>query len=751
METEKLALSVLSLILLISSYSSLFPAEAQMKGPRGEDLILRFHSGIEGAYQALKNGSIDILGYEITKDLYGDAVNDANIALAPAVDLGMYEFDINNNCTIPSYPGIRSPTNYQGFRQAIAYLVDKDYIVENSCGGFAERIDQPISAGHKGWGNKSMWYPNYPYEYDPQAAAEILDAAGFLQGTSDNPYYDPTYLGSTQKLRIHPDTGVTMPDLKICARSDDLRRLDAGDQLTANMRKLGVPVNELREDMSQLYDMVMGDFNYHVYTGGWSLPRFPPDYLYSFYHTDGWYPYRLNYVTGLDCGGFPNYPKLDQLLEDAAFALTHEDAVKYTKQALGYFTEECITIPLFSARSYWAYSIDILGVVNKDTVGLDNGYSFMNAYKASGEPLTYGIKHAPNAMNQIYSDWYYDSQCLDRMTLYSGIDVPPYDLSVDLPHACMHGYIKSWTMDTWFDPDNGETCAEVTQTYRSDAWFVEPQTGNRLENVNMTHHYASIWYLYQISDCWLNPTVADIKTIRIVDPYTIEIYYAFPCYWGIAYEGSTYIFSFNWFGKGSLSTMVSANHTADGTTGYLSCSDDVFWVIEAKVDNTILTLGVDYDIYGAYDGHTSEADVRIINPAYFGELVEITYLAVGNPYGYTAGGLPWQDAFEGAGMYYATEFTPGAGGSLTLKRNPFYWMETPPLGEVDFVRKSNGCYKIDIFDVVIAASAYGSQGTAVPDRNWVPGVDLAPAGGQINIFDIITITSKYGTEWDCDP
>jgi len=85
-------------------------------------------------------------------------------------------------------------------------------------------------------------------------------------------------------------------------------------------------------------------------------------------------------------------------------------------------------------------------------------------------------------------------------------------------------------------------------------------------------------------------------------------------------------------------------------------------------------------------------------------------------------------------------------------------METPPLGEIDFVWKwesgpkpRNGSYKIDIYDIVIAAGAYGSQGTGVPDRNWFPGADVAPSGGQVDIYDIVTIAGKYGEEWGHTP
>jgi|GEM_PF-3724628 len=52
-----------------------------------------------------------------------------------------------------------------------------------------------------------------------------------------------------------------------------------------------------------------------------------------------------------------------------------------------------------------------------------------------------------------------------------------------------------------------------------------------------------------------------------------------------------------------------------------------------------------------------------------------------------------------AGMYYATGFVPGVGGHLTLKVVPprAYWMQAPPLGEIDFVRKPDGSMQVDIF------------------------------------------------------
>ncbi len=319
---ERLIIASLPIILILSTSYFHEVSFAQEHGSRTEDLIIKFYPNIEQAYNALKNGSIDIVNYEIPSDLYEDAINDPNIVLAPVVDRVMYEFDINNNYSTPYNPSIRSPTNYREFRQAIAYLVDKDYIAENLCGGFVERIDQPLSACHSGWINESMWHPNYPYEFDPQASADLLDAAGFIQGSTNNPDYDPTFPGSAHKLRTYPSghtkAGQILDQLDVVVRTDDFRRLQAGRQLIDNMRKHGIPVNPIEPiSIVQIIEWVYDWRDYHIYTGGWSLGRFPSRTAYYLYHSSQYFLGSSNYVTGVDQNGDPNYPELDELLEAA--------------------------------------------------------------------------------------------------------------------------------------------------------------------------------------------------------------------------------------------------------------------------------------------------------------------------------------------------------------------------------------------------------------------------------------------------
>jgi len=752
---DNLCILVFALILLFAalmdvSYS--LETTSVVGGPRAEDLIINFYPNVTAAYLALKSGQIDMIGYELDADLFSDAVDDANIVLAPVADQNMYEFDINNNCTIATYPGIRSPTNYQGFRQALAFLVDKDHIVDTICGGFAERIDQPIAAPHKGWRNESYWHPNYPYEYNPQAAANMLDAAGFVQGTTPNPHYDPSLAWSAPNLRTYPSDHPQKPSqdldpIEICIRNNDLQRYGAGNILLDNMKKIGIPCNPTYGALNDMYDKVMWNMDYHIYTGSWSLGRFPPIYVHELYHSLWYYCRGPNYVTGYDCSGNPNYPLLDQLLDNAVYGWVYDEIVENMRKALGYFTEQCITIPLFSSISYYAWSADLLGVVNKEGVGPVNSYTFMNAYKASSEPITFGMCEPPVSVNVVESAWFYDYQCLDRMNLYSSLGTPPYDLSID-----QAGFIQDWNINIW--NDEGVDKTKVTKWLRSDSYFAEPVTGKQKANLNASHIFFTAWYLYQNPQFWASVTFEDIHHIDIVNNFQIDMYFNTRSYWDI-YSAAYYIVPMDVFLQPPLSYNVAENFVEGinlTTPGVVNLSGKPVWINSVTADGPPLNMFSEYNIIG--QGLSSGGKLEIFTNLTDNAVITVDYWSVGDASGYTAGDLPWQVVFEGAGMYYATAFTPGVGGSLTLKRNPYYWMQTPLLGEIDFAWKfetgpkpRSGSYKIDIYDVVTAVAAYGSQGTGIPDKNWLPGADLAPNGGTINIFDIVTTVSKYGEEW----
>lgn len=729
---------VLSASVLLLMTSLPLPSAAAANGPREGDLTIHFCSNVTSAYLGLKTGEVDLILGSLTKSLTTLASQDANLVLAPVAGYNMFEFDLNNNWSIPAYPGIRSPMNYAQMRQAIVWLTDKNYIVDVICEGFAERIDQMIAAPLMGWANTSMWYPNYPYEYDPLAAKSVLDSK-FLEGTTPNPYYDPDFPGSAQYIRTYPAdhslAGQNLDPLEICVRSDDLYRLGAGRLVYGNMRKHGIPCDVREGPSSVLYTIVMGEFNYHLYTGSWNVGRIPPMSLYGLYHSSNAYPYGSNYVTG---GVFPfvrdplysTHPKLDALLYDGNHATTHSDAVTKCRLATGYMTEICVTVPLYSRRSYHCYSSKLLGVVNMDGRGPENDYTFMNVYKTDGSPIRCATLGPPHGMNIVYSSWIYDWQCLDRMNQVSGVETAPYNLALD-----MVGFTRDWETTTW--DDNGETKTKLIMAFRSDGYFVKPVSGDPGRNVNATNYYMSAWYHYIIGDGFWSTMFWDLHHIDITGTYSFEIYFDTLSYFNTYYCQGPILPMDTWAQCGlvAIKTETFVNQT---TPCFIELDDLPIWIESVTFNGSLLAKFTDYNIVSTEAAIYSSLGAGTVEVKYW----TVPYYAAR---GYTPGNLPWQVIFEDAGMYYAADFVPGEGGYLALKRNPFYYMDTPLLGDVDFARKPNGAFKVDIFDLALAGGAFGSQGTEFPSKNWFPGADLAPNGGVVDIYDLVTVT---GVNWD---
>jgi hypothetical protein len=63
------------------------------------------------------------------------------------------------------------------------------------------------------------------------------------------------------------------------------------------------------------------------------------------------------------------------------------------------------------------------------------------------------------------------------------------------------------------------------------------------------------------------------------------------------------------------------------------------------------------------------------------------------------------------------------------------WVKIKVLGDV------NNDGVVDIFDIVLASNAYGSQ---AGDPEYNPEADIAPRYGIVDIFDMVTIASHYG-------
>jgi ABC-type transport system substrate-binding protein len=747
-EQEKMKISRVSIAILFASILLMMvaiPSGAARKGVREDDMAIYYYATQEAAYTALSTGDIDFILYDITSAQADNAFTNPNIVTVNVPDSGFYEFDLNNNYTITAYPGIRSPMNYTELRQACAFLSDKDYYVGTLHNNKAVRIDQMVAAPYYGWADETKSYPYYPYEYDPAAAKAVLDSK-FPVGTTPNPNYDSGDPLSSPYLRHYPDdhslAGTDLDPLIFYVRSEHNARLMSGRAVYQALQKMGVPIDATEAPSTVTYTPVMGEFNYHFYTGGWSVGRFPPLSLYGLYHSSNAFPYGSNYVTGADFNAvnpsdYVAHPILDNYLYQTNYAASYSDAVTYCKMAAGYMTDICVNVPLWSVSAYWAWNKNLLGMVNQQGADPENGYGFANAYKVDGSPIRCGTINYATSINIVYSNWVYDYNNVDRMNLYGGIDVPAYNVAAD-----QVGFCNYFETTTWMDGADEKT--KVIQNFRTGGYACEPVSGDQGEEITANHYFWNAWFDYQLGDTWFSTGFIDLHHVNIINSTMTEIYFDTYSYWNTYYCQGPLRPMYHWMTIPALvSNAVEAIPLAGGETpgpitlGHTDVEGPI-WFDYVEFNDVPLTLGTDYNIvlgelylYGTLGAGTLD--------------VSYYYVPSGACRGFFVGNLPWQDINDGAGEYYMTSYSSGV--SATYKRNPFYYLVTPLLGEIDFVKKPSGNYKVDIFDLALAGGAYGSQGTGIPSSNWFPGADLAPEGGKVDILDLVTVT---GTNWDAE-
>jgi len=738
----------------------------QPHGPR-RDLVFRFYGSPSAAYNALINHDVDLMCYNLDCGQLGDAEADPNIQVT-AFDANEYfGYDLNNNYTVSAaFPSVRNPLNSLHFRRAIAYAIDKNFIVNFFVNGLAYRIDVPIPHSQNVWWNPDVVWPNYPYEFNMTKAEEELALAGFVDTDSDG-------------IRNYPlgwpgaEDGRNMDPLIICVRTDSKNYvIGIGDYIVEQLFILGIPTNVIRGSNVLLHPRVFGDRNYHIYTSvGW-VKKYQPLYWLPIFHSKFWYPYGPNYVTGMNASNLPNYPDLDKELDASYYAPDIQTAMINCKDAQQIFVYQCISIPLFSPINYMAWRKELVGVVNMAGYGLNNKYTYLNAYRAdnSSAPIRVALPTAPLSLNPLYSPtnplapevMYSDWQVLDENMYPHLINENPYDLSVLQPWVA-----QDWEVGTWTDTD-GTKKTNITFYLRKDVGIVAPN-GTYVRNLNAHDIEFSIWYLYAFDDGWNWHSVMDVHHTEIIDDFTIKIYFNNLSFWFLYAVGEQMPILPKYELIDQLCKQKSVSFFVDGVTNgtagwkYLLPTTSIVQVISADISGLPLTEGDDYLILGnemIYCHNIFEC-LRDLGAG----IVTITYWTSDvDPHGYYLAGLHWTSTWYSAGLFHPIDIVPGVGGYVSFKRNEFFFLETPPLGETDWrwyweagggpgrPGRDSGYFEINIYDVVKAAASYCHRGDGLYDPLYFPGADLDPVDlCHIGIYDIVTICGKYGMKWGTPP
>jgi len=482
-------------------------------GPMTPNLLIIPYGSQEAEYMAFLACDIDFMDCSLlaaqVMELETFDPTMSTYARAFFVDRGMREFDLNN---------MRFPCSDPQFRKALAYCFDKNTFIATQLLGFALKMDSPL-AGHGGYYNP---YCTDLYPFNLATAQAILDANGYTDKDSDT-------------WREGPAGEEIVLDFYI--RSGDPDRTVMGLIMAATLESIGLECNEQIVPRSTCFQMVMVQFNYDLYTGGWSFGR-DPDTMISLYHS--------NYAQAFD--GTPNYPgytsaafdaEADLMLTSSVTGIPYVyppgpaagTAAAHVWEMQRILMDDAGVIPVFTYASYGSYKTGWSKVVNTNGVGPWGYYTFLDTYKTGDDTINWGFMNDIEGINPIHSQGVWDWQLMGEI-YDSLINVDPYTLA-DQPWMA-----KSWSQGEW--EYEGNPCTWVEFKLREDVyWHDIPAKADRQtpggapllragafnERVMADDVVFSIMVVKNTADAWNHGSVENVLCAEEVDPYTVKVYF----------------------------------------------------------------------------------------------------------------------------------------------------------------------------------------------------------------------------------
>jgi peptide/nickel transport system substrate-binding protein len=218
-------------------------------------------------------------------------------------------------------------------RQAIAYAVDRQKLIDVSRAGHGRRADSPILP--------SSWAYNAEvkkYDPDPAKARAALDAAGWKLETPDA----TARTKDGRRLRL------------VLLTNDRAERVQLAEEIQRQLTAVGFDVEVQATGAGGLVQDFLLPRRYEIALFSWDYNGFDPD-PYALWHSTQLAP------NGLNISGFSNR-RADEVLERGRRTTDRAERTRLYQEFQSVFAEELPSLPLFFPTYDFAVSSKIKGV-----------------------------------------------------------------------------------------------------------------------------------------------------------------------------------------------------------------------------------------------------------------------------------------------------------------------------------------------------------------------------------------------------
>ena len=326
-------------------------------GPFADSAIYSIYGSQDATVLALKKGDIDFMlnPLGLSKGLQEQLQGEDGLTT------------IENHSSGVRYLGFnfrKPPMDNRAFRQAVATLIDKEFLTETVLQGVAIPVYTMVPEGNTFWhnGEVPMIGRGLTRAERVERAVELLKGAGFTWEVEPRMSDDGGFMEQRGEGLRMPN-GEPVPAMSVIAPSagyDPLRSTFA-IWIERWMNEVGIPLRADLTGFNLIVEKVFNQQDFDMWILGWGLTLFP-DYLESFFHS------RYSGIEGRNAGGFSN-PEYDRLA-DAFLAETEVQAAReQVFQMQQFLAEELPYVTLFTTPIVETFRSDRIEFPYTDILG----------------------------------------------------------------------------------------------------------------------------------------------------------------------------------------------------------------------------------------------------------------------------------------------------------------------------------------------------------------------------------------------
>jgi peptide/nickel transport system substrate-binding protein len=314
------------------------------RGPNAASAIYTIYGSQDAAILALKDGEVDFVinPLGLQRGLADQIRNDANLTVIENSVNGFRYMSFNNR---------RRPMNDCAFRQAVAVLIDKEFVTQTILQGAAFPFYSFVAEGNAAWYNPdiSKLGEGLTREERTNLAVAILEQAGFSWEGDVKPTWDEENRQVTQAGRLLMPDGTPVPTLNMPAPSpgyDPLRSTFA-IWIETWLNEFGIPLEAQLAGFNVIVPIIFTEQDFDMYILGWSLDIFPTSLLDFFSEEQA-------AQDGNNAGGYVN-PEFEASASALLTCDTLESCREEAFKAQAILSEELPYVVLFDTGIIEAY------------------------------------------------------------------------------------------------------------------------------------------------------------------------------------------------------------------------------------------------------------------------------------------------------------------------------------------------------------------------------------------------------------